>query len=66
MNHLSPAEQTSVVQAITEQHGHALPKQSFIENCFNLFEDISGMEGITTRDAMRTINLLWAIYREQI
>ena len=66
MQHLSTAELTELVQAITEQHGHGLTKVGFTEACFDVFEDISGMEGVSTQDAMEIINLLWSTYRDQV
>ncbi len=65
MQHLSTAELIELVQAITEQHGHGLTKVGFTEACFDVFEDISGMEGIEPRSAVDIINLLWDIYRDQ-
>jgi hypothetical protein len=66
MEHLSTAEMTELVQAITEQHGNSLTKLGFTAVCFDVFEDISGMEGISTQDAMEIINLLWNTYHVQI
>lgn len=66
MEHLSTAELTELVQAITEQHGNSLTKLGFTEACFDVFEDISGIEGISTQDAMEIINLLWNTYHVQI
>ena len=62
MQHLSTAELTELVQAIAEQHGHGLSKVEFTGACFDMFEDISGMEGVSTQDAMEITNLLWSTY----
>jgi hypothetical protein len=66
MQHLSTNELTELVQAITEQHGNGLILMEFTEKCFDVFEDVSGMEGISTQDAMEIINLLWNIYYDQV
>ncbi len=66
MQHLSTNELTELVQAITEQHGNGLILREFTEKCFDVFEDVSGMEGISTQDAMEIINLLWNIYYDQV
>ncbi len=66
VQHLSNDELIELVQAITEQHGNGLTLKEFTEKCFDLFEDVSGMEGITTQDAMEIINLLWNIYYDQV
>lgn len=66
MQHLSTNELTELVQAITEQHGNGLILREFTGKCFDVFEDVSGMEGISTQDAMEIINLLWNIYYDQV
>jgi hypothetical protein len=63
MDHLSEHEQIELVRIIKELSGTSLTKHQFTEAAFDLFEDVSGMEGVTTPDAMEIINSMWSIYR---
>jgi len=62
MDHLSEHEHTELVRIIKELDGSFLNKNQFTEAAFALFEDISGMEGVTTFEAMEIINTLWSKY----
>ena len=62
MDHLSEHEQFELVRIIKELGGTSLTKYQFTEAAFDLFEDVSGMEGVMTPDAMEIINIMWSIY----
>ena len=62
MDQLTPAEQYRLIYVIREKCGFNLTQSHFTEVALNLFEDISGMEGISTSIAMEIINILWKKY----
>ena len=64
MNYFSPDELQTLISIIRDQHGLRLTRQQFIETSFDLFEDISGLEGIDPEQAMEIINTLWSVYCE--
>ena len=64
MNYFSPDELQSFISIIQDQHGLTLNRQQFTDTTFDLFEDISGLEGIPPEQAMEIINTLWSVYCE--
>ena len=64
MNYFSPDELQTLILIIQDQHGLTLTRQQFTDTTFDLFEDISGLEGIPPEQAMEIINTLWSIYCE--
>ena len=64
MNYFSPDELQTLISIILDQHGRKLTRQQFIDTTFDLFEDISGLEGIPPEQAMEIINTLWSVYCE--
>ena len=64
MNHFSPDELQTLLLIIRDQYGSSLTRQQFTETTFDLFEDISGLEGVQPDQAMEIINSLWSVYRE--
>ena len=64
MNYFSPDELQSLISIIRDQHGLRLNRQQFTDTTFDLFEDISGLEGIPPEQAMEIINTLWSVYCE--
>jgi hypothetical protein len=64
MHHLSTDEKINLLRMIRDNCGDNLPRQGFTDFCFDLFEDIPGMEGIPLDLAMDIINDLWSKYRE--
>lgn len=62
MDQLAPAEQYRIIYIIREQCGANLTQSHFTEVALDLFEDISGMEGVSTPIAMEIINILWKKY----
>jgi hypothetical protein len=64
VNYFSPDELQTLISIIRDQHGLKLTRQQFIDTTFDLFEDISGLEGIPPEQAMEIINTLWSIYCE--
>ena len=58
MNYFSPDELQSLISIIRDQHGLKLTRQQFTDISFDLFEDISGLEGIPPEQAMEIINTL--------
>ena len=62
MNYFSPDELQTLISIIQDQHGLKLNRQQFTETSFDLFEDISGLEGIHPGQAMEIINTLWSVY----
>ena len=63
MDNLTPDEQTRLVAFIRDRDGFDLTQGRFTEVAFDLFEDIAGMEGLSTLDATEIINSIWSIYR---
>ena len=64
MNYFSPDELQTLISIIQEQHGLTLTYQQFTDTTFDLFEDISGLEGLPPEQAMEIINTLWSVYCE--
>ena len=64
MNYFSPDELQTLISIIQEQHGLTLTRQQFTDTTFDLFEDISGLEGLPPEQAMEIINTLWSVYCE--
>ena len=64
MNYFSPDELQSFISIIQDQHGLTLNRQQFTDTTFDLFEDISGLEGLPPEQAMEIINTLWSVYCE--
>ncbi len=64
MNYFSPDELQTLILIIQDQHGLTLTRQQFTDTTFDLFEDISGLEGIPPEQAMEIINTLWSVYCE--
>jgi hypothetical protein len=63
VDYLTPDEQTRLVTFIGDKHGFDLTLGCFTEVAFDLFEDIAGMEGLSTTNATEIINSMWSIYR---
>jgi hypothetical protein len=64
VNYFSPDELQTLISIIQDQHGLNLTHQQFTDTTFDLFEDISGLEGIPPEQAMEIINTLWSVYCE--
>ena len=64
VNYFSPDELQTLISIIQEQHGLNLNRQQFTATTFDLFEDISGLEGVDPEQAMEIINTLWSVYCE--
>ena len=64
VNYFSPDELQTLILIIQEQHGLTLNYQQFTDTTFDLFEDISGLEGVDPEQAMEIINTLWSVYCE--
>ncbi len=64
MNYFSPDELQILISIIQDQHGLHLTYQHFTDTTFDLFEDISGLEGIPPEQAMEIFNTLWSVYCE--
>ena len=64
MNYFSPDELQTLILIIRDQHGLTLTRQQFTDTTFDLFEDISGLEGIPPEQSMEIINTLWSVYCE--
>ena len=64
MNYFSPDELQTVISIIRDQNGLTLTHQQFTDTTFDLFEDISGLEGVDPEQAMEIINTLWSVYCE--
>ena len=64
MNYFSPDELQTLISIIRGKHGLKLTRQQFTDISFDLFEDISGLEGVDPEQAMEIINTLWSVYCE--
>jgi len=65
VTHLTTSESRRLITWVIDHHGRQLKRSAFKEIVLDLFEDVSGMEGIDPLDAMEIINVLWSIYRGQ-
>ena len=63
MKRLTKPQQIRLIELVIDTHGGDLSKRVFMDVVLYLFEDISGMEGLTPPDAREIINNLWSIYR---
>lgn len=64
VNYFSPDELQTLILIIRDQNGSSLNRQHFTDISFDLFEDISGLEGVDPEQAMEIINTLWSVYCE--
>ena len=64
MNYFSPDELQTLISIIQDQQGLTLTRQQFTDTTSDLFEDISGLEGMPPEQAMEIINTLWSVYCE--
>ena len=64
MNYFSPDELKTLISIIRDQYGLTLTRKQFTETTFDLFEDISGLEGVHPEQAMEIISTLWSVYCE--
>jgi hypothetical protein len=64
VNYFSPDELQTLTFVIRDQHGLKLIRQHFTDISFDLFEDISGLEGVDPEQAMEITNTLWSVYCE--
>ena len=64
MNYFSPDELQTLISIIQDQNGLKLTRQQFTDTSFDLFEDISGLEGVDPEQAMEIIITLWSVYCE--
>jgi hypothetical protein len=64
VNYFSPDELQTLISIIQYQNGLKLTRQQFTDTTFDLFEDISGLEGLPPEQAMEIINTLWSVYCE--
>jgi hypothetical protein len=64
VNYFSPDELQTLISIIRDQNGLTLTRQQFTDTTFDLFEDISGLEGVDPEQAMEIINTLWSVYCE--
>ena len=64
MNYFSPDELQTLISIIQDQHGRKLTRQKFTDISFDLFEEVSGLEGIDPEQAMGIINTMWSKYSE--
>ena len=64
MNYFSPDELQTLISISRDQHELNLTRQQFTDISFDLFEDISGLEGVDPEQAMEIIITLWSFYCE--
>lgn len=62
---LSSMQATELIVIIAEDFGCDLDREQFGACCFQLFEDIAGLECLDDEQAMLIINHLWSIYHDQ-
>ena len=60
---LNDDELDGLVEVIAEQFGSTLDRAQFADVALTLFEDIAGLETITTKQANRYVAALWRRYR---
>jgi hypothetical protein len=62
---LNDDELDRLVEVIVEQFGSTLERAQFADVALTLFEDIAGLETITTKRANRYVAVLWRRYRSK-
>jgi hypothetical protein len=62
---LSDDELDRLVEVVVEMFGSTLDRAQFTDVALTLFEDIAGLETITTRKASRYVAALWRRYRSK-
>jgi hypothetical protein len=60
---LNDDELDGLVEVVIEQFGSNLDRAQFAEVALTLFEDIAGLETITTKQVNRYVAALWRRYR---
>ena len=60
---LNDDELDGLVDVIVEQFGPTLDRAQFADVALTLFDDIAGLETITTKQANRYVAALWQRYR---
>ena len=60
---LNDDELDRLVEVIVEQFGSTLDRAQFADVALTLFDDIAGLETITTKQANRYVAALWRRYR---
>ena len=62
---LNDDEFDRLVEVIVEQFGSTLDRDQFADVALTLFEDMPGLETITTKKASRYVAALWRRYRSK-
>jgi alpha-amylase/alpha-mannosidase (GH57 family) len=62
MHLLNQRESAELARTVVDIHGSGLTLQQFTAVCWQLFEDISGLEAITANQAKQVINSTWKLY----
>ncbi len=60
---LNDDELDGLVEVVIKQFGSTLDRAQFADVVLTLFEDIAGLETITTKQANRDVPALWRRYR---
>ena len=60
---LNDDEINRLVEVVIEQFGSTLDRHQFADVALTLFEDIAGLETITTKKVSRHVAALWQRYR---
>jgi O-succinylbenzoate synthase len=60
---LNDAEFDGLVEVIVEQFGSTLDRDQFADAALTLFDDMPGLETITTKQANRYVAALWRRYK---
>jgi len=62
---LNDDELDGLAEVLIEQSGPTLDRAQFADVALTLFEDIAGLETITTKQANRYVAALWRRYRSK-
>lgn len=60
---LNDDELDRLVEVIVEQFGSTLDRERFADAALTLFDDMPGLETITTKQANRCVTALWRRYK---
>ena len=60
---LNDDELDRLVEVVIEQFGSTLDRAQLADVALTLFDDIAGLETITTKQANREVHALWRRYR---
>lgn len=66
MFELSDTDLRRLVHYVIQHRGPDLCRSDFTEHVLNLFEDIPGLELLSSQTNLDYLNILWSLYRDYL